>query len=150
MMTFVFLWLLFSLVEVYSQTIPYVSFMGNVLPSHSYIDMSLVGRTESTSVHCNTDLETCCSRDQGPHRGDWYPPNSEERLPFSNPIEPIFEQRSDQKVEIRKNFHDTSVVSGIYRCEIETIAVHSNDTREMLFVGLYDTGGIYCRYIKSQ
>ena len=31
--------------------------------------------------------------------------------------------------------------SGIYRCDIETVAVNDNDGREAVYVGLYTSGG---------
>ena len=49
-----------SVVEVNSQlTFPYVSFMGQTLANHSYVDLSLVGDdgSGSDSVQCHTDLE---------------------------------------------------------------------------------------------
>ena len=72
--------LLWSLVEVHSQTFPYVSFKGQTLANHSYVDFSLVGYG-GDSVQCHTDLTTCCSGNQGIHRGDWYFPNGD-RLQF--------------------------------------------------------------------
>ena len=51
--------LLWSLVEVSSQqTFPNVSFMGQTLANHSYVDLSLVGEDVwgSDSVKCHTDL----------------------------------------------------------------------------------------------
>ena len=59
---------------VHSQTFPYVSFMGQTLANHSYVDLSTVGSEPdgSDSVQCHTDLSTCCSGIWGPHRGDWY------------------------------------------------------------------------------
>ena len=75
--------LFWSLVEVHSQTFPYVSLNGQTLANHSYVDLRLVGNDSSgsDSVQCHTDLSTCCSGAQGPHRGDWYFPNGT-RLPF--------------------------------------------------------------------
>ena len=35
-------------------------------------------------VQCHTDLTTCCSSDQGMDRGDWYAPDSEDRLPLES------------------------------------------------------------------
>ena len=71
--------LLWCLVEVHSQTVPYVSFMGETLPNHGYVNLTLVGNSElyenDYSVQCHTDLSTCCSGGQGPHRGDWYFPD---------------------------------------------------------------------------
>ena len=116
-MGFVLQWIFWSLVvEAYStQDFPRIEFMENILPNHSYIDLSEVGLTQSSSVHCHTDLVTCCSSSEGQHRGDWYPPDSETRLPFSDPSRHIFEQRSDREVEIRRRDIDgVSAVSGIY------------------------------------
>ena len=56
--------LLWSLLEVHSQQILlYVSFMGQTLANHSYVDLSQVGNDLSggDSVQCITDLDTCCS-----------------------------------------------------------------------------------------
>ena len=64
----VLLTLLWSLVEVHSQTAPpapYVSFMEMNLLNHSYVDLTLVGdpqlNDDDHSVQCHTDLSTCCS-----------------------------------------------------------------------------------------
>ena len=75
--------LLWSLVEVHSQSFPRLSFMGQTLANHSYVDISQVGRPEDggEGVQCITDLTTCCTSTGGPHRGDWYFPNGT-RLPF--------------------------------------------------------------------
>ena len=69
--------LLWSLVEVSSQqTFPYVTFMGQTLANHSYVDLSLVRRPDisppTPGVQCRTDLGTCCRAIHGVHRGDWY------------------------------------------------------------------------------
>ena len=84
--------LLWSPVEVHSQTVPYLTFMGETLPNHSYVDLSLVGHYDDglNSLQCHTDLVTCCSRTQGADRGDWYFP-SEDRLQFSEDPGDIYE-----------------------------------------------------------
>ena len=87
------LFLLWSLVEVHSLTAPYVSFMGENLANHSYVDLTLVGTDTSdpgNNVRCHTDLSTCCSYSQGIHRGDWYLPDGD-RLPLPSPELDIFE-----------------------------------------------------------
>ena len=135
--------LLWSLVEVHSQTeFPYVSFMGDTLPNHGYVDLTLVGRPEDGghSLECHTDLETCCSGPQGIHRGDWYFPNGA-RLHFSSGSDDIYQQRGDQRVELRLS-NNANPPSGIYRCDIPTDAVNANSARETVYVGLYATGGI--------
>ena len=133
----VLLCLLSALVEAYSQTVPYVSFMGANLPNHSYVDLTLLG-IGSDSVQCHTDLSTCCSSAQGADRGDWYFPNGE-RLNFNADPGDIYEFREAQRVDLhRRNNGDTS---GIYRCTIETNAVHGSKIRETVYAGLYASGG---------
>ena len=137
--------LLWSLVEVHSQqTFPYVSFMGQTLANHSYVDLSLVGHNSSGSdnVQCHTDLSTCCSGTEGSHRGDWYFPDGT-RLQFTG-YGDIFERRVAQRVDIRRRYSATSPV-GIYRCDIQTEAVNNDDDNSVrnapVYVGLYTTSG---------
>ena len=131
-------------------TAPSVWFRGVNLPNHSYVDFSLMGdaRNGSDSVQCHTDLETCCDREQGQDRGDWYAPGSSSRLPFpSTPETNIFQTREAQRVDLRRREHgNATIMSGIYRCGIETNAVHNavefdSTTREKVYVGLYDDSG---------
>ena len=135
----VLLCLLSALVEVHSQTVPYVSFMNTTLLNHSYVDLTLVGRPEDggDSVECHTDRNTCCSGAQGDDRGDWYFPNGD-RLQFSGDPGDIYEHRDAQQVDLRRrNNADTS---GIYRCDIP---VKDGDGWETVYVGLYASGGKY-------
>ena len=131
---------LWSLVEVNSQTFPYVSFMGQTLANHSYVDLSLVMYTESSSVQCHTDLTTCCTRPQGSHRGDWYFPDGD-RLQFNDDI---YESRGHQRVDLRRQNSATSPV-GIYHCGIATNEVHDDDDDSVrdapVYVGLYTASG---------
>ena len=118
-----------------SQTFPYVSFMGQTLANHSYVDLSLVGDdiSDSDSVLCHTDLNSCCSSAQGSHRGDWYFPNGD-RLPFTG--NNIFERRTAQRVDLRGS--GTSSPSGIYRCDISTTDFNTS-VKDTVYVGLYHT-----------
>ena len=142
---------LLSVVEVQcQQTFPYVSFMGQTLADHSYVDISQVGNTSqvwntfggSDNVRCHTDLDTCCSGAQGAHRGDWYFPNGD-RLPFPGDGD-IIQNRVAQGVELRR-YNNTNEPNGIYRCDIETVAgVNGNGMRETVYMGLYTSdGGMY-------
>ena len=128
---------LWCLVEVYSQqTFPYVSFMGQTLANHSYVDLNLVGNV--AGVQCHTDLSTCCSSAQGSHRGDWYFPD-EVRLQFSNDI---YEFREAQRVDLRRSSGTST--TGIYRCDIPTNVVHDDTdilVRDTVYVGLYTGSG---------
>ena len=126
-----------------AQTFPYVSFQGHTLANHSYVDLSLVGHhySGSDSVRCHTDLSTCCSSEQGFHRGDWYFTNGT-RLPFSGSGN-IYEVRLGQSVNVG-NRNQSTPTSGIYRCDIPTNAVHDDtdiSVRDTVYVGLYLNGG---------
>ena len=140
--------LLWSLVEVHSQSFPRLSFNGTTLANHSYVNISLVGRPDvgGEGVKCITDLDTCCASSEGGYRGDWYFyfPDGD-RLPFSYPDVDTFEVRGSQ---IRRNTSANSPTVGIYRCHIPTIAVHDDDdtsVRDTVYVGLYtDTGDMCC------
>ena len=123
------------------QTFPYVSFHGKTLANHSYVNLSLVGQDHSgvDSVQCRTDLSTCCGSAQGIHRGDWYLPDGN-RLPFSDDAD-VFESRKAHRVDL---FHRKTNMTGIYRCDIPTNAVHDDtDTsvKDTVYVGLYLHGG---------
>ena len=135
------LFLLF-LVEVHcQQTFPFVSFMGQALADHSYVDLSTVGSDNSNSVQCHTDLNTCCSGPQGSHRGDWYFPDGT-RLPFSGDTN---EGRGAQRVDLRQT--SATGPTGIYRCDIPTRAVHDVidiSVRDTVYVGLYVGSGGRC------
>ena len=117
------------------QVYPNVTFMGISLANHSYVNLSLVGNAAdgSDSVKCHTDLDTCCSRSQGPGRGDWYFPTGG-RLKFSDGDGDIYEVRVAQSVDLRRRNNET--ISGIYRCNISTN--HNNAT---VYTGLYASGG---------
>ena len=136
--------LLWSLMEVHSQTAPYVCFMNETLPNHSYVNLTLVGTDSGdpgNTVRCITDLNSCCSGSQGPHRGDWYFPDGT-RLPFSGGGD-IAEAREAQRVDIRR-WNNANTPSGIYRCDIATDAVrheYNISVRETVYIGLYSTGG---------
>ena len=129
-----------SLVEVLSQTeYPYVSFMGENLPNHSYVDLTLVGNDNSdpgNTVRCITDLGTCCRAIQGIHRGYWYFPDGRE-------LDQTTRTRTAQRVNLYRR-NNAMGPSGIYHCDIPTVTVHDDNdlsVRETVYVGLYASGG---------
>ena len=147
----VLLCLLWSLVEVQSQTeYPYITFRGNTLSNHSYVDLSQVGDDRSgrdnNTVQCHTDLSTCCTPHQGLHRGHWFAPGSDTRLPFpgeANNCTCMYENREDQVVHIGRR-NNANGPSGIYRCVIATNAVRDDSDEsvgETVYVGIYGNGG---------
>ena len=121
--------------DIHSLTAPYLTFMGNNIPNHSYVDLNTVGTTIINDVQCHTNLHTCCGGGQGPDRGDWFFPNGN-RLPFSGDV---YEGRGAQLVVLF--YTGSGGTSGIYRCDIETVAVNNNDGHETVYVGLYTSGG---------
>ena len=109
---------------------------------------SAVGRSDfgdGEGVQCVTDLATsCCSRIDGAHRGDWYFPNGT-RLPFAAPDVDTYETHVPQGVDICRHISDATSPTGIYCCEIPTIAVHDDthiSVRDApVYVGLYTARG---------
>ena len=139
------LWLVlilsWSLEDINCQTFPYVSFIGQTLANHSYVDLSLVGSVPSSSdsVQCVTDLATCCTNTVGSHRGDWFFPDRN-RLPFGGDIS---EYRRAKRVSLHRSNNAISPV-GIYRCSIATNAVQDDSdisVRATVYVGLYTASG---------
>ena len=138
--------LLWSLVEVHSQpAAPYVSFMGENLPNHSHVDLTLLGNDNSDPgniVRCHTDLNSCCGPSQGVHRGDWYFPDGGRLQLVSSGVD-IYETRSAQQVTLRRR-NNAMGPSGIYRCTIPTVPVHDDNdlsVRDTVYVGLYPPSG---------
>ena len=135
---------------VNSQSFPYVSFHGQTLVNHSYVDLSLVGSdsryssgSDSDTVQCITDLYSCCSGYQGQHRGDWYfPDGTRLPIPASHQTLPIDEIRGEMRVQLRRSTATSPV--GIYRCGIATNAVHDatdRSVRDTVYMGLYTGSG---------
>ena len=134
------------MVEVYSQTVPYVSFRGEILPNHGYVDLSLVGDPETSTssgdaVQCHTDIQACCSSaESGIRTGDWYFPGGG-RLPFpSDEDADIHMQRAAQRVDLRRRMNALSP-PGIYHCEIMVDGDDNIRERERVYVGIYGSGG---------
>ena len=128
----VMLCLLLTVVEVHSQNVPYLIFMGNNIPNHSYVNLSTVGTDNVDAVQCHTDLFTCCSGAQGPDRGDWFFPDGN-RLQFYS-YSDVYEGRNDRVVHLF--YTSNGGTSGIYRCDVQT-----SDGRKSAYIGLYTSGG---------
>ena len=132
--------------EVDSQTFPRLTFgIDDVLPNHGYVDLGLMGTSFANNVQCRADLSTCCTSQQGNHRGQWYFPDGQP-VTQSN-VTDFYMRESDRLVDLRRRNSATSP-TGIYRCEIPTVAVH-NDTdtsvRASVYVGLYTSEGKWLR-----
>ena len=104
--------------------------------------MGTVTSDPGNTVRCITDLGTCCSYNQGIPLGDWYFSDGD-RLSLVSPGINIFEFRGAQRVTLRRRNNAMSP-SGIYRCDIPTVAVHDDiylSVGETVYVGLYASGG---------
>ena len=148
--------LLWSLVEVHSQPAPYLTFMDETLPDHSYVDLSALGDIDNVDDHvvCHTDLTSCCGGMNIDDRGYWFFPNGTE-LPgvAGGPgaaTNPIVLMRDIQLVRLIRGTGSGDVPSGLYSCIIETVAENDpgspspgNGIGETLYVGVYSTGGMY-------
>ena len=146
----VLLFLLWSLVEVHSQTAPYLTFMGETLPNHSYVNLSALGDIDNENDHvvCHTDLTSCCGGTL-PDRGYWFFPNGDV-LPGAGgtgaATNPIVLMRGLQVARLIRGTGPGDVPSGLYRCTIATNAVNGYSypegiIGETLYVGVYRTGG---------
>ena len=136
--------LLWSLVD--SQTeFPYVSFRGEILSNHGYVDLSLVGDPENSTssgdaVQCHTDIP-CCRGDT--HTGNWHFPDGV-KVPFASDMTAdIHSQRTDQTVDLHQKKNSLSP-SGIYRCIIRVKGDNNIPERERVYVGIYGSGGKNC------
>ena len=151
----VLLFLLWSLVEVHSQTAPNLTFMGEILPDHSYVDLSALGELDNVDDHvvCHTDLTSCCGGDDFPDRGFWFFPNGDV-LPGAAgtgaATNPIVLMRGPQVARLIRGTGPGDAPSGLYRCIIETNADNDpgspspspdNGIGETVYVGVYSTGG---------
>ena len=148
--------LLWCVVEVHSQTAPYLTFMGEILPNNSYMDLSLVGQGGNAThdsgreIVCHTDLDTCCSGSDD-KQGWFFPHNSPavDRRGRSIVMKKLHKRVRLERVPGNSGF----IPSGIYHCainfEIETVeesgsgmSVVTSQMQESLYVGIYASGGI--------
>ena len=130
-------------VKVQCQDYPYISFRGETLSNHSYVDLDSIQSGGEDIVDCHTDLDTCCSITEGVHRADWYTPSGD-RLYFSA-RDHLFERRGDRRVVLRRS-DNFGILTGIYRCDAPTNDIHDEHdifVRASVYVGLYEYyGGI--------
>ena len=133
---------LFCGLEVDSQTFPHLTFgMNNPLPNHGYVDLGTMKTNYYNSVWCRTDLTTCCTSQEGDHRGQWYFPDGQPVT--ENEVTDFYVREWSKAVTLRRRNSATSP-TGIYHCEIPIVAVH-NDTNTSVeasvYVGLYTIEG---------
>ena len=128
--------------EVDSQTFPHLSFgMDKPIPNHGYVDLIMMGGSFANSVLCRTDLSSCCTSQQGDHRGQWYFPDGQ----FVYNDTDIYKVDRPMRVDLRRG-NSANSPTGIYHCKIPTNAVHDIadiSVGESFYVGLYTSEGKY-------
>ena len=142
----VLLCLLWSLVEVQSQTeYPHLTFRGNHLSNHSYVDITEVGNDKSNNtVWCHTDLVGCCADNQLLPPGDWFTPINTKLNRNGDIHQDRDGQGSPGGVVHLQRRNNANSPTGIYRCVIATNAAHNDSdgsVGETLYVGLYYGSG---------
>ena len=130
-------------------TAPYVSFLGETLCNHAYVDLNQVGSNEAgvDSIQCHTDLTSCCgppgANGSASIGGDWFAPAVNAlRLPADANASGVYEVHERKRIDLRRG-ETGEYASGIYRCEIDTqnSTELASGNREILYVGLYTSGG---------
>ena len=144
--------LLWSLVEVHSQTVPYVSFMGENLPNHAgvylslngvsipnhgYVVISDIGSTDGTALLCNTNHLLVAGSANS--RGNWFGPDGSTVGSISTVGSADFGRtRGPGLVRLIRNSDATGTpTEGIYSCIIQDDTL----TLQTVYVGLYNSGG---------
>ena len=121
----------------------YLSLNGNVLPSHSYLEMSDIGSTAETALLCNTSYPYPGSaRDN--EIGNWFGPNDTRvrwiRCPEEDcdgALYPGFgRSRAPGIVRLIRDIDSGDPLEGMYRCEIQD----TTRTLQTVYVGLYNSG----------
>ena len=134
--------LIWCVVEVHSQTLPYLTFMGEILPNNSYVDLRQVRQVGTPAViSCRSNLSSCCTNSS--IHGGWFFPNGT-ALPDggrgnTNPS-PIAQRWLDQKIRLQRgpsNGYISAIPSGIYQCDIAI----SYNKKETFYVGIYESEG---------
>ena len=121
------------LVTVHSHDVPYITFLGEFLANHSYVNVSLL--QQAYGLQCHSDRDGCC--EGSPYRGYWYSPAGD-TLPSLAQADNVYHLGNDRRAELRRRNEPVSPSpEGIYCCEVPTYQSES----ERAYVGLYSSGG---------
>ena len=113
--------------------------MNQTLSNHAYVNFTLV---DNGVLMCHTDLMSCCTSAQGIHRGSWYFPDGQVMKDFGD----IYMTAMNRKI-VLNHMSNVTLPSGIYRCDIPTVADHDANglLTDTVYLGLYYVnGGDYC------
>ena len=112
---------------------PCLQLKGKVLDDE-YVDLNSIGRG-SASLECRTNLINCCTKREGPYRGNWDSPNGE-KLPFKFKNGNIFRENKCEAVLLSRRQNKCDKV-GNYCCNIQTVDQHINGSFDKKCVYLY-------------
>ena len=128
--------LLISTSRVLSQTLfPYIQLQGSILRNNSIVDLSSLNTVDQ--LRCVTDLNTCCTEQQGSAGGSWILPNGT-RLSQSGvqEIRAFLVTAGESSLNLQLSDEgaiNNLAVSGVYECSMDT----SSGTRQSVYIGLY-------------
>ena len=123
-----YLVLLFFVSVVYSHphpppndSYPAIYYDDTELAPFAIFNMLEVGTADNEGLECRTDLDTCCSMDQGFHTGMWFYPD-DLQVEAECEGKPMYQTKLDSKITLfRRGQH---MLEGYYCCGIETIRDH--------------------------
>ena len=133
----------------------YLSLDGTVIPNHGYVEISRIGSTDDSALLCHTNFPPPPGSYSG---GDWFAPDG--TRVFGTDVPRVTRNRGAMVVRLKSSgtppegvyrctIHDAASIyslwwrtsgtppEGIYRCTIQD----ANSTVQMVYVGLYNTGG---------
>ena len=127
-MYYILLSLLCSLASATVGTFPYITFMGQSLPSNSYVSFSrleLGGFNNGNGIICHINDSNCCSDSLA----KWIFPNGSD-VEQDGVLESI---RLSNRVELHRGAVSGNILSGVYQCRI----VINGQTTGTANIGLY-------------
>ena len=106
----------------------YFKLNGVIYPNNSAAPLSHIG-TDTSALHCNTNLEGCCGT-PGMRHGEFYYPNGT-AVPIEGEKYGMYRNRGDHYLRLNQRLpaSDPDTVAGKYRCEIPDEL--SGETREI-------------------
>ena len=129
MMVFLLVSFLWSLASATVVTFPHITFMGQSLPSNSYVSfgrLELGGFNNGNGIICHTSDINCCSDSLA----KWIFPNGSD-VGQDGVLESI---RLSNRVELHRGAVSGNIPSGVYQCNIAI----SGQTTGTANIGLYD------------
>ena len=109
----------------------YLSLDGIVIPNHGYVEISDIGSTDDSALLCHTNFPPPPGSPTS--GGDWWAPDGTKIPSFD--VLGFARNRAAMVVRLKRTSGDPP--GGICECTIED----ATSTVQMVYVGLYNTGG---------